>query len=129
MMSEQRKATIFDIARFYEDHNCSKPGMGAKCEKCEISSYNNNIGLYCTDFVNKHPDKANEIILKWCDEHPLPTRQSEFLKEHPDAPLSDDGVLLIVPCAFDKKYREMSNTYGCCADCNKCREAYWGEEV
>ena len=75
-------------------------------------------------FVVTYPDKANEIILKWCEEHPIKTRQDEFLKMFPNAMLVGEAVN-ICPRDIDNQYR---------ADCTKlscydCTKSYWLAEV
>lgn len=74
-----------------------------------------------------------EMIKKWAKDHPLKTRQSEFLKLFPNARLFD-GVLAIDPCKinssrFDsKECRSYSDEFGVLS-CDKCREQFWNEEV
>lgn len=70
--------------------------------------------------------KAYDIVAKWSDEHPVKTRQSEFLKRFPNAKLDSNGVLAIRPCDIDSK---------CCTDddylckCGTCSKDYWLTEV
>ena len=108
-----KKATIYDYARLCKFHkecaNCPLIYKKTHCESCNI-------------FIGKNPDKANEIILKWCDEHPVETRQDRLLKMFPNARM-DDGILAFNPCAFDDS-----------VDCNgrncfNCRKGYWLAEV
>ena len=73
------------------------------------------------------------IVEQWVKEHPvkIKTRQSEFLKQWPDAEIGDDGLLRIAPCQLnvelihgeskeDCRYREV---------CNKCRRDFWLKEI
>lgn len=74
-------------------------------------------------------DKGNENVVvdraeKWAKEHPIKTRQSEFLKMFPNARTSD-GVLSVRPC--DVNYAYKCNRYDDCG--NKCRRDYWLQEV
>ena len=69
------KATIYDYARM-----CNKVKQCGNCPMLNEIEVND---LSCRGFIAEHPDKANEIILKWCEEHPIKTRQSEFLKMFP----------------------------------------------
>lgn len=75
-MSKKRIATIYDFARF-----CA--GM-KNCNKCPLSLRNNNRGEICNKFIINSTYKANEIILKWCDEHPLKTYLDDYLEKLPD---------------------------------------------
>jgi hypothetical protein len=72
----------------------------------------------------KVPDKANQIILNWCEEHPIKTRQSEFLKMFPNAKIHEThGVITCCPQTVDKTvYCEGKR-------CLTCMKAYWFAEV
>ena len=64
------------------------------------------------------------IVEQWAKGHPSKTRQSEFLKMFPNAPLYR-GVVSIPPCSIEKEMR------GNCLmrDCFECRRTYWLTEV
>lgn len=73
-----------------------------------------------------------EMIEKWAKKHPLKTRQSEFLKLFPEAPIFE-GVLEIKPC---KLVGSKLNTEEChsydefgLSGCYECCKKYWNEEV
>lgn len=61
------------------------------------------------------------IVEQWAKEHPVKTRQSEFLKTFPKARI-DDGVIFLGPCAID-------NSHKCMLDCKKCCRDYWLKEI
>ena len=42
-------------------------------------------------------------VEQWAKDHPVKTRQSEFLKKFQDAKIGKDGVLIIYPCAVEKR--------------------------
>lgn len=71
------------------------------------------------------PNLPYEEIIRcvdqWAKEHPVKTRQSEFLKMFPNARI-DDGVIFLGPCAIDKSHK-------CKFDCKKCCRDYWLREV
>ena len=123
---EKEKATIFDYARLCK-HNIPN------CKKCPLSNYENNSGLGCSRFVKTHTDKANEIILKWIKEHPVKTRQDKFLEMFPNAQISSDGVIEIMPCAIEKNKHITSNSSCTVAhgfnNCDECRKKFWLAEV
>lgn len=110
---EKEKATIYDYARmckFYDD-----------CNICPLGK------TTCHLFISENPDKANEIILKWCKKHPIKTRQSEFLKMFPNAGISHKGYLEIEPCNVEKS---LFDTVTCVPrDCEECKKEYWLAEV
>lgn len=109
-----KKATIYEFARMCKENV-------HKCKNCPMWNYK------CTIFTmdSADIDKANEIILKWCEEHPIKTRQSEFLKMFPSAETDNDGVLVCCPKWIDKDFRcDMSSRL-----CIECRKEYWLAEV
>lgn len=111
------KATIYDYARM-----CNFYG---ECTNCPFDYEKTHCGT-CNIFMGIHPDKANEIILKWCEEHPVETRQDRFLKMFPNANICR-GCLEISPCNVDIRqfYSEKCGTKSCA----QCRKEYWLAEV
>lgn len=115
---KKRKATIYDLMRMCDlQDNCAKCPIGEIC---------------CAGFAirKENLDKANETILKWCDEHPIKTRQSEFLKLIPNAAISSTGAINILPCRIEKV---APNPFDCnhCkySQVDDCEKAYWSEEI
>ncbi len=111
------KTTIFDYARM-----CKTVG---DCAGCPMSLSNNGTNEFCSTLLQYHTDKANEIILKWCKEHPVETRQDRFLKMFSNARKYGDGILSICP--------QYTNTDFSCQEaekcCNDCCKDYWLTEV
>lgn len=64
------------------------------CAECPLSDLNNdtNDKISCSEFEALYPEKAIEIVQQWSDEHPQRTYLSEFLKNYPNALLTDDGM-------------------------------------
>ena len=114
-----KKATIYDYARMCNTEN-------KYCRECPLSESNTNANLSCDEYLLKYPDKANEIILNWCKEHPVKTRQSEFLKMFPNANICR-GCLEISPCNVD--IRQFDSEKCSTKSCAKCRKDYWLAEV
>lgn len=71
------------------------------------------------------------IVEKWAKEHPAKTRQSEFLKQCPEAEMFEDGYLNICPALISKEYRdkETEGCYNVKLDCNVCRHDFWLKEI
>ena len=115
------KATIYDYARMCKANICGD---------CPLRDERHTM---CFDTVMNNIDKANEIILKWCEEHPVETRQDRFLKMFPKAKVGNNGILDIATCNIDKS--EFLNTYRPCSvahgfnSCEECRKKYWLAEV
>lgn len=109
------KATIYDyvkICRKYHYTNCKSCPMWG--ERCNLRMMN-----------DAHLDKANEIILNWCKEHPVKTRQSEFLKMFPNVELIKGEVINICPNIIDSQYGADCTRL----TCDECRKKYWLAEV
>ena len=107
------KATIYDYARmckFYDD-----------CSICPLGEST------CHMLISENPDKVNEIILKWCKEHPVETRQSKLLKCYPYIPIVGETVD-ICPKRFDMNFlsRGKCDEY---IGCEECKKDYWLAEV
>ena len=110
-----KKATIYDYARMCKKIN--------ECEDCPLGTKNNGVGITCSFLMMKAPDKANEIILKWCEEHPVETRQDKLLKCYPYIPIIGKTVD-ICPKSFDRK----AIVKGGCdknVGCVECKKEYW----
>lgn len=110
----KKQATIYNYARMCKAnfHKCEKCPMG-HC-KCFVSAMS-----------NEDIDKANEIILKWCEEHPIKTRQSEFMKMFPKAVTNENGRISICPKNIDKTHEcELKPN-----ECANCMNKYWLAEV
>ena len=66
-------------------------------------------------------------VEQWAKDHPAKTRQSEFLKMFPNAPIDNgNGILFIDPCTVDSAQK--GNKY-CNISCATCRKNYWLTEV
>ena len=112
------KATIYDFARMCNSYN--------GCNRCQLYHRNNKMNIECDDFITENPDKANEIILKWCKEHPVETRQDRFLKMFPNAlRFENSNIVAIKPCDMDKDYASKP----CTLTCEECFKEYWLAEV
>lgn len=114
----KEKATLYDYARLCKANN--------RCLDCPLGVVNTPINTkHCAEFISVHPDKANEIILKWCKEHPIKTRQDEFLKMFPNARIGTNGAIGICPLYANKNFscKEIK------INCKECRKEFWLTEV
>ena len=94
------------------------------CDDCPVGDYQG-----CSS-LNGIPNLV-PIVEQWAKEHPAKTRQSEFLKQWPDAEISDDGLPSIAPCQLDVRFIH-GKTQKDCEDrgvCNKCRRDFWLKEI
>ena len=102
-----------------------------QCKECPV--YKNN--RYCVvgfgDDSVKNIEETISILEQWLKDHPIKTRQREFLKKFPNAYLNT--ITCLLPCSLDKtlkplrcaKYGYLSIT----CRCDRCRDDYWNEEV
>ena len=110
-----------------------KPNI-AHCESCPVDIEMRKRGLEttCYNFQITYPQTFVEIVGQWNKEHPIKTRQSEFLKIFPDAQIFE-GVLKIEPCELigSKLNSEECHSYDefGLSGCYECRKNYWLEEV
>ena len=119
---KMEKATIYDYAKM-----CRKHAI-LDCIHCPLSHDNNGLGQDCGDFMRAFTDKANEIILKWCKEHPVKTRQDMFLKIFPNAPT----LFFVADEALDLCPQKVDKTVACncqLVPCPDCKRKYWLAEV
>ena len=97
------------------------------CECCNCE-FKKRLGVFetCTAWRKTHPDEAVAIVEKWAKEHPIKTRQSEFLKMFPGADVGEtDGCLTLCPCNIYGKMRKECGT----PKCAECRRKFWLAEV
>lgn len=89
------------------------------CGDCPACDYE-----WCSS-LNGIP-KMIPIVEQWAKEHPVKTRQSEFLKQWPDAKISDDGLPSIAPCQLDVRFIHGKSQEDCEGRgvCNKCRRDF-----
>lgn len=112
--------------------------LKAKIRMCSNMDNCTSCGLYkertdCDTRCFTHPDEAVAAVEKWTKEHPVKTRQSEFLKNYPYAYKLD--TIQICPSMVDYDLFE-SGTYNCRSAkfehsevCHECMRNYWLKEM
>ena len=84
----------------------------------------------CAGQETGSPEEVVAEVEEWAEDHPIKTRQSEFLKMFPGAGPTKDGVLAICPNAFSPVYKDER---GLCkwhyAECDNCCRKFWLAEV
>ena len=85
----------------------------------------------CNDRIDDNMVELVSIVEQWAKEHSVKTRQSEFLKQWPNAEISDDGLPSIAPCQLDVRFIHGKAQKDCeeRGVCNKCRCDFWLKEV
>ena len=71
------------------------------------------------------------IVEKWAKEHSVKTRQSEFLKQWPDAEIGYDGLPTVAPCQLNVELLQCESKKDCekRGVCGKCRRDFWLKEI
>lgn len=95
----------------------------AECIRCEFWKRKSS-GESCTSWQKNHPEEAVAIVEKWAAEHPIKTRQSEFLKHYPNAKI-------ILGCLNACPMDVFDDTEANCRrqPCYECKKAFWLAEV
>ena len=98
-------------------------GKGDGCKGCPLDKEVDNV---CSVWCFRNPEKVISIVEQWGAEHPVKTRQSEFLKLFPGANVSEtDGGLTLNPCCIYETRGEECAGRKCC----ECRNEFWSAEV
>ena len=94
------------------------------CGDCPAGNYEGGSSL------NEIPNLV-PIVEKWTKEHPVKTRQSEFLEQYPEAEIGDDGYPSVAPCQLYKDMEEKDENGVCCKNCGcaECRSDFWLKEI
>ena len=94
------------------------------CGDCPASQYERCASL------NEIPNLV-PIVEQWAKEHPVKTRQSEFLKQWPDAEIGDDGYPSVAPCQLNVELLQCESRKDCedRGVCGKCRCDFWLKEI
>lgn len=81
----------------------------------------------CDDESDEGYIRQVHTVEQWAKEHPIKTRQSEFLKMFPNASVGYNGTLVICPSQADTKA-----VVGCVRserNCDKCKHDFWLKEI
>jgi hypothetical protein len=83
----------------------------------------------CTGQKTDSPEEVVAEVEEWAKDHPIKTRQSEFLKMFPNVILNDKGQPSFCAKLLDTTYHPVGS---CCLDvdiCQRCMDNFWGQEV
>ena len=96
----------------------------ASCGDCPAVKYEECSSLH--EIPNLVP-----IVEKWAKKHPVKTRQSEFLKQWPDAEIGYDGLPTVAPCQLNIELLQCESQKDCedRGVCGKCRCDFWLKEI
>ena len=111
-----------DAIEFIKERNRMCKSFDDNCDCSNCPAYRDNC---CNAF--EWQEELVAIVEKWSAEHPLKTRQSEFLKQFPYAECFN-GIMIICPKVVD-------TSFSCALSvdenitCPDCRRKFWLQEV
>ena len=95
------------------------------CNECPVAKKGCCMVGFDDDSV-KNIDETISKVEQWAKDHPVKTRQSEFLKMFPNAPKSG-RALDICPQNLNIEYMPPKRCEN--ISCGACKTDYWNEEV
>lgn len=96
------------------------------CAECPIHKNGMGCMIKADDDSTKSIEETVSKVEQWAKDHPVKTRQSEFLKMFPNAPKSG-RVLDICPRDLNIEYMPPKRCEN--ISCGACKIDYWNEEV
>lgn len=101
-----------------------------RCKECPVYKE----GICTIGFDDYSVESIEETVSKveqWEKDHPVKTRQSEFLKLFPNADMQ--RIYTLFPCVMDQTIRPTRcvkyESFSSQKKCVECRKDYWTEEV
>ena len=113
------------MAEFVDIIKIKKRVCNGTCHRCPISSYNNVRRVGCEEFILKHPEEAEEILLKWANDHPeptYPTWEQAWNQLYPEAARA-------TPCPRCLFSTEMWPWCDLDSGCSKCMDRVISQEI
>ena len=116
-----------DAVEFFETVKrlCKNQG----CDGCPVCKNNTCMVMLIARLNGASDESIEETISKveqWSKDHPVKTRQCEFLKMFPHAQ-KRGGTINICPLSVDKDHKTNSECLK--TNCGGCRQRFWNEEV
>ena len=105
-------------------------GMYDDCHECPLEFFCNED--YMEQYTKNYIAKIVDTVEKWAKEHPVKTRQSEFLTQWPNARLGATGCLMLCPIDVMGREYVSKNIPGCINNgirCDQCRRDFWLKEI
>jgi hypothetical protein len=95
--------------------------LSTKCDGCPLDEV---ASVMCSKWCFNHAEEAVGIVERWAEQNPVKTRQSEFLKQWPNAERYCSGALSVCPKSVDRNLK-----LDCSRPCDKCCSQFWLEEI
>ena len=109
-----------DALEFVRERNRMCKSFGGKCDNCPADR-----NTCCNTF--EWQEELVAVVEKWSAEHPRKTRQSEFLKQWPNAKCVGN-ILTICPKVIDMSF-PCSAYSNADIGCPNCRRKFWMQEI
>ena len=127
-----KRREIMDVVEYIKEAKriCKSRSLcNSVSGKCPLLEENGHcaatVNICAADIIEK-TEKAVQIVEQWAKEHPIKTRQSEFLRMFPNAQIHDDVIWMCPKCiGCDYKPEENCNEIYCC----DCKRKFWLTEV
>ena len=121
-----------DTVEFFKTANRLCKDQGCKeCPACKEGVCMVMRMIRLDDNSVKSIEETISKVEQWAKDHPVKTRQSEFLKKFPNAYLNT--ITRLLPCSLDRTLKPLRCAKYCYLSitcrCDKCRDDYWNEEV
>ena len=121
-----------DAVNFFKTANrlCKDQGC-RKCPACKEGVCMVMRMIRLDDNSVKSIEETISKVEQWAKDHPVKTRQSEFLKKFPNADMQK--IYTLFPCVIDQTIRPTRcvkyESFNSPNKCVECRKDYWNEEV
>lgn len=102
---------------------CESQNGYSGCSGCPLLNEDD----YCSIVdARERAEDVVQIVEQWAKDHPVKTRQSEFLKMFPNAEIKDD-YLWMCPKYINYDYNPEGNCHE--ISCSDCKRKFWLTEV
>lgn len=105
---------------------CVCRSVSGKCPLLDENGHCTATADICAADIIERTEKAVQIVEQWAKEHPVKTRQSEFLKMFPKAEIKGD-YLWMCPKYINYDYKPEEDCYK--ISCGDCKRKFWLTEV
>lgn len=101
------------------------------CESCAFNDLSPTCGFNREDTV-EYIEYMVEVITQWSKTHPTVTRQDLLLRQFPNTPKDDDGIIDLMPCILEPSMaldNPQATEFECDVLCRDCKYRYWTEII
>ena len=118
-------------ARMCDSFDSKNNITGKPCVGCPLDDIGR--GCHMNDLTN-NAEECVAAVEKWAKEHPERTRQSEFLKMFPNAPIGECGIIDICPtvlgeCIDGAVGAKLCGPVADGMSCQDCAHNFWLAEI